>query len=167
MSTFKQKSKIWWKQRYDARLFCLSDAACMTELNTNLGSQLLYSINSWANGKFEWNLGSFIFQIISVIDGWGIFYELALSSMSLDLTAYKSTFIQVMAWCRQATSHYLSQCWPRSLSPYGVTRLPNELSRKTMIRSTPCSRRLGLCCNRNWCLWMLMQNSYSWKSVAQ
>ena len=30
--------------------------------------------------------------------------------------------VQVMAWCRQATSHYLSQCWPRSLSPYGVTR---------------------------------------------
>ena len=27
-----------------------------------------------------------------------------------------------MAWCRQATSHYLSQCWPRSRSPYGVTR---------------------------------------------
>ena len=27
-----------------------------------------------------------------------------------------------MAWCCQATSHYLSQCWPRSLSPYGVTR---------------------------------------------
>ena len=26
-----------------------------------------------------------------------------------------------MAWCRQATSHYLSQCGPRSLSPYGVT----------------------------------------------
>ena len=27
-----------------------------------------------------------------------------------------------MTWCRQATSHYLSQCWPRSLSPYGVIR---------------------------------------------
>ena len=27
-----------------------------------------------------------------------------------------------MAWYRQAASHYLSQCWPRSLSPYGVTR---------------------------------------------
>ena len=27
-----------------------------------------------------------------------------------------------MAWCRQATSHYLSQCWPRSMSPYGITR---------------------------------------------
>ena len=27
-----------------------------------------------------------------------------------------------MAWCRQAASHCLSQCCPRSLSPYGVTR---------------------------------------------
>ena len=41
--------------------------------------------------------------------------------MSLDLTD-KSTLVQVMAWCRQAASHYLSQCWPRSQSPYGVTR---------------------------------------------
>ena len=42
--------------------------------------------------------------------------------MSLDLIEDKSTLVQVMAWCRQATSHYLSQCWPRSLSPYDVTR---------------------------------------------
>ena len=34
----------------------------------------------------------------------------------------KSTLVQVMAWCRQATSDYLSQCWPRSLSPYDVIR---------------------------------------------
>ena len=27
----------------------------------------------------------------------------------------------VMAWCHQATSHYLSQC-SRSLAPYGITR---------------------------------------------
>ena len=24
----------------------------------------------------------------------------------------KSTLVKVMAWCHQATSHYLSQCWP-------------------------------------------------------
>ena len=35
----------------------------------------------------------------------------------------KSTLVQVMARCRQVTSHHLSQCWPRSMSPYGVTRL--------------------------------------------
>ena len=27
-----------------------------------------------------------------------------------------------MAWCRHAPSHYLSQCWLRSISPYGMTR---------------------------------------------
>ena len=42
--------------------------------------------------------------------------------MTLDLNDDKSTLVQAMAWCRQATSHYLSQCWPRSMSPNGVTR---------------------------------------------
>ena len=42
--------------------------------------------------------------------------------MPLHLTDDKSTLVQVMAWCRQATSHYLSQCWPRLMSPNGITR---------------------------------------------
>ena len=63
-----------------------------------------------------------IFQIISVINGWGISCELALTWTSLDLTDDKSTLVQVMAWCRQATSHYLNQWWTRSRSPYGLTR---------------------------------------------
>ena len=42
--------------------------------------------------------------------------------MPQDLTDDKSTLVQVMAWCRQATSHCLNQCWPRSPTPYGVTR---------------------------------------------
>ena len=42
--------------------------------------------------------------------------------MPLNLTDDKSTLIQVMAWCHQATSHYLSQCWPRSMSPYVITK---------------------------------------------
>ena len=78
--------------------------------------------NSLAPGKFEWNFRYLIFQIISVIDGWGISCELALRWMSLDLSDNKSTLVQVMAWCRQATSHYLNQCWPRSSMPYGITR---------------------------------------------
>ena len=39
-----------------------------------------------------------------------------------DLTYDKSTLVQVMAWCRQATGLYLSQCWPRSMSPNGVIK---------------------------------------------
>ena len=34
----------------------------------------------------------------------------------------KSSLVQVMAWCRQTTSRYLSQCWTRFMSPYGVTK---------------------------------------------
>ena len=45
--------------------------------------------------------------------------EIASSWMPNDFFHDKSTLVQVMAWCRQATSHYLSQCWPRSMSPYG------------------------------------------------
>ena len=41
--------------------------------------------------------------------------------MPRDLTDDKSTLVQLMAWCCLATSHYLSQCWPRSMSPNGVT----------------------------------------------
>ena len=54
--------------------------------------------------------------------GWDISYEIALRWMPQDFADDKSTLVQVMAWCHQATSHYLSQCWPRSMSPYGVTR---------------------------------------------
>ena len=42
--------------------------------------------------------------------------------MSMDFADDQSTLFQVMAWCRQGISHYLSQCWPRSMSPYGVIR---------------------------------------------
>ena len=79
-------------------------------------------INSLAPGKFEWNYIYVIFKWILVIDGWGISCEIVLLWMSLDFNDDHSTLVQVMAWCRQATSHYLSQCWPSSLSPYGITR---------------------------------------------
>ena len=43
--------------------------------------------------------------------------------MLQNLTYENSALVQVMAWCHQATSHYLNQCWPRSISLYGVNRL--------------------------------------------
>ena len=79
-------------------------------------------LNSLAPGRFQLNFRWVIFKLILVNGGWGISYEIALRWMPMDLTDDKSTLVQVMAWCRQATSHYLSQCWPRSLSPNGVTR---------------------------------------------
>ena len=77
--------------------------------------------NSLAPGKFEGNFKHVIFKQILAIDGWCICCEIALIWMS-GLHWWSVNIGQVMAWCHQATSHYLSQCWPRSLSPCGVTR---------------------------------------------
>ena len=82
---------------------------------------MAWRVNSLAPGRFEQNFRWVIFKLISVTDGWGISCKIALRWMPLDLTYGKSTLVHVMAWCRQATSRYLSQCWPRSMSPYGVT----------------------------------------------
>ena len=97
--------------------------------NLDIGCQWLsewLGFNSLVPGRFKINFSSVIFNLILVVNGWGISCETALIWMSLDYTYNKSTLVQVMAWCRQATSHYLSQCWPRSLSPY-VSLGHNEL----------------------------------------
>ena len=74
----------------------------------------------------HWPLGDFlekiIFTLILVTGGCDISSEIALRWTSRDLNDDKSTLVQVMAWCHQATSHYLNQCWPRSLPPCDVTR---------------------------------------------
>ena len=79
-------------------------------------------LNSLAPGGFHLNFREVILKLILVNGGWGISYEITLRWMPQDLTDDKSTLVQVMAWCRQATSHYLGQWWTRSMSPDGVTR---------------------------------------------
>ena len=86
------------------------------------GDNDVVGVNSLAPGKFQRNFRKVIFQLILVVDGWRIACKIVLKWMPMDLTDGKSTLVQVMAWCRQVTSHYLSLCWPRSLSPYGVIR---------------------------------------------
>ena len=81
-----------------------------------------YYLNSLTPGRFEWKFGQLTFMLMWVMDSWGTFCGIVLGWLSQDLTDEKSTLVQVMAWCRQATSHYLSQCWPWSMSPYVVTR---------------------------------------------
>ena len=61
--------------------------------------------------------------------------------MSLNFTIDESTSVQVMAWCRQATRHYLSQCWPRSLLPYGVTRPQSYLLLCEQVREPAPTRK--------------------------
>ena len=91
-------------------------------LPTHICVTLPQWVNSLVPVRFQRNFRKVIFQLILVIDGWNISCKIVLKWMPMDLTDGKSTLVQVMAWCHQATSHYLSQCWPKSLSPYGVIR---------------------------------------------
>ena len=79
-------------------------------------------INSLALGRPGCHFKTAIFNLISLIGILTLSNDNALRWMPWDLTDDKSTLVQVMDWCHQATSHYLSQCWPSSMSPYGVTR---------------------------------------------
>ena len=108
-----------WKRK-EMRIICyislsLKIHCCHWQLS-------LTDINSLAPGRFQFNFRQVIFKPTLVNGGWEFSYEIALRWMPLDLTDDTSTLVQVMAWCRQATSHYLSQCWPRSMSAIGITR---------------------------------------------
>ena len=89
-------------------------------------------------GRFQFNFRKVTFKLTLVNGGWGISYKIAIRRMPQDLTNVKSTLVQVMAWCRQATSHYLSQCWPRSMSPNGITRLQ-------WVKETSCLHSVVKC----------------------
>ena len=78
--------------------------------------------NSLVRGRCRCNLKLIIFKLMSRVDILSISCEIALRGMPRDFTDDKSTLVQVLAWCRQATSHYLGQCWPRYILPYGVAR---------------------------------------------
>ena len=50
-------------------------------------------------------------KVILVTGDWGTPSEIALRWLPLGFTNDKSTLVRVMAWCHQATSHYLGQGW--------------------------------------------------------
>ena len=81
-----------------------------------------------------------------------------------------------MDWCRQATSHYLNQCWPRSPTPYGVTR-PHWVNLRwwcgmghtsngilyTHVQRVQFKLDLWLCMQKQFCSWTF--NSMYWAHV--
>ena len=86
-----------------------------------------------------------ILQLILSIYGWGISCEIALWWILLYLTNDKSTLVQVMAWCWQATSHYLSQWWLRFKLSYGITgpQWVKEANIRTALISVDSSIKLN------------------------
>ena len=75
---------------------------------TNSAQNILSTHEPLGDWRFKWNFGLIIFRLILVIHGWG---TSLLNCTQTNVTGpywCKSTLVQVMAWCHQATSHYLS-----------------------------------------------------------
>ena len=70
-------------------------------------------------GRWHSNSENIIFKLIIQ----NIIYGNALRWMLQNLINGKSTLVQVMAWRHEATSHYLNQCWPRSMMPFSVLHI--------------------------------------------
>ena len=123
---------VWWIAAWACS--CYSDTAPILQvppLPQNFANSLKTQkfnplhpglFNSSAPGRCCSNFKSLIWKQLLRITLMSNSSKMPLRWMPETLLYDKSTLVQVMAWCRQATSHYLSQCWPRSLSPYGVTR---------------------------------------------
>ena len=83
--------------RYPAVFWCNADSW------TTKSPQL----NSLAPGRSEFEYKNVIFNLVLLIGIFRSSHDNALWWMPQDLTDM-STLVQVMAWCHQATSHYLS-----------------------------------------------------------
>ena len=95
----------------------------------------------------------------------GIFrssHDNALRWMPQDLTVTddKSRLVQVMAWCRQTTSHYLSLCWLSSLS-LGHNKLSNSACEELIQCKTALSTLL-----KHWRVHSLVE-AIIWTNVDQ
>ena len=83
---------------------------------------LSFGIWSLLYKRFDGNFKSIIFKLIILNTVLGTWCKIVLSCVPQNLTNQKLALVQIMAWCHQAASYYLSQCWPRSMWLYGVSR---------------------------------------------
>ena len=123
LTLIRRYSSVWHHRRCSHRLrFQQRGIHSTKDQLYSWTGQWFWCFNSLATGRSECDSKNVIFNLVLLIGIFRSSHDNALWWMPQDLTDDKSTLVQVMAWCRQATSHYLSQCWPRSLSPYGITR---------------------------------------------
>ena len=111
---------------------CLSQNVASFFIGWGLAKTL---INSLVLGRYEWDSKNGIFNLVLLIVFFRSSDDHAFQWMPQDLTNDKSTLVQVMAWCCQATSHYLSQCWLSPLSSYGIAR-PQWVNQKKTFHPT-------------------------------
>ena len=93
---------------------CLNHDGLFADAYMHHSASMSYSLSP---GRCGCHFKCLILIQNSVIDIMTISSGIVLWWMLQDHTDDKSTLLQVMAWCHQAMSHYLSQCWRGSTSP--------------------------------------------------
>ena len=102
-----------WYYLIWATLFCVS---CSCLLDCYLTHRPLGDLGAIL--KLQFSILFLLIDIFTLSD------NNALRWMPRDLPNDKSALVQVKTWRRQATSHYLSQCWPSSmLASQGLNQL--------------------------------------------
>ena len=115
--------------------------------------------NSLAPGRPRCHFKTAIFNLVLLIGIFTSSKDNALRWMPRDLTDDKSTLVQVMACCLTAPSHYLSQCWPRFVSPNGLTRpqwVKNQMVPLHLNAITTLLADTTVKCCHIICLWSLL-----------
>ena len=154
-------SGIFFKFPCIVRIYAWFFMHCRNHHSDNHTNHVIICFNSLAPGRFQINFRKVIFKLTLVNGGWSISHEIALRRMPLGLTDDKSTLVQVIAWCHQATSHYLRQCWPRSMSSNGTTR-PQWVNVVWNHAFYPYSSRLLHSLFRPWCWGRPLSNWIGW-----
>ena len=80
------------------------------------------SLNALAPARCGNNFAFMFLKHTAVTHLWIISCGNDPSMNATELADDKSTSVQVMVWCRQATCNYLSQCWLKSMLLYGIAR---------------------------------------------
>ena len=98
-------SRRWIKQHYFSAM-------------TQLQGQLI----DWPLRHVQWSSQVYFFQTKLWINIFSNSCVFGLRWVPENTIKDKSALLQIMAWCYQATSHNLRQCWTISLLLYNVTR---------------------------------------------
>ena len=96
-----------------------------------------FQLNSPSSGGYGFDFKYVFVKCAVVIIFMDISSAIAYRWLAQDLTDDKSGLIQVMAWCCQATSLYMNQCWLRSMMLYDVNRSQRVMPTETWTKQQP------------------------------
>ena len=105
-------------------IWCYHNWLCYTDTWVYISVYfiLLCCLTHWLLGNCARNFKNIIFKLIMQDSNLGTHCEIILRWMPQNFINEESTSVQVVAHCLITPSHYLSQCWPRSMFLYGINR---------------------------------------------